>query len=127
MRAIRALTAVVLAISLVMSPAMPVNAQQWSWITQEVGDTTWGIWRIQYASTYDGDGIIAATVRDLHTDGSCVQAVYEDGGTDHVQGTSCYSWDPHLFFDQTGDSQAWVRLNRTRHDDPEIWWNITGY
>jgi len=127
MQAVRVLTAVVTAISLVMAPAMSADAAQRAWITQSVGDTVWGIWAIQYSSTYDGDGIIAATVRDLHRDGSCVQAVYEDGGDEFVQGTSCYRWDPHLFFDQTGDSEAWVRVNRTRHDDPEIWWQITSY
>lgn len=127
MRIRRALIAVFMAISLVTAPVMPVEAAQWISITQSVDGTDWGVWRTQYASTYDGDGCIAAKVRDVHTDGSCVQAVYHDGGRAYVQATSCYGWTNHLFWDQTGDSRSFVRLNRTNHADPWIWWQITGY
>lgn len=72
----------------------------------------WGIWAVQYPSTYDGDGIIAAKVRDVRTDGRCVRAFYRDGGRTYLQAVSCYRWAPHLFYDQTGDSWAQVALQR---------------
>lgn len=90
-------------------------------------DLIWGQWGIRYWSTYDGDGIIAARVRDVHTDGSCVSAVYEDGGEEYVQAVLCRGWVNHLFYDQTGDSTASIRINRTRYLDHEHWYDIYGY
>lgn len=87
----------------------------------------WGQWAIQYPSTYDGDCIIAARVLDRRTDGSCVSAVYRDGGRNYTQAYSCRGWARHLFYDQTGDSQALVRVNRTRHRDRAHWYEIVGY
>ncbi len=88
--------------------------------------TPWGRWAIQYPSTYDGDGIIAAKVRDVLTDGSCVTAIYRDGGQNYPQATSCRHWTNHLFFDQTGNSSALVRVNRNQ-PDTRIWVVISGY
>ncbi len=136
MKTIRSLTGVIAALSLVIATALPANAGQVINFDQslivvvdgKLKEIPWGLWSIRYRSTYDGDGIIAAKVRDVHTDKSCVTAVYEDGKRDYVQARSCRHWTNHLFFDQTGDSQAWVRVNRTRFpDDPAIWWEITGY
>ncbi len=136
MKTIRRLSGVIAALSLVIASALPAHAANLRDFSQgfrvfvagEWEYTPWGKWEIQYPSTYDGDGIIAAKVRDVHTDGSCVTAVYEDGGRDYVQAWSCRRWTNHLFFDQTDDSQAWVRVNRTRFPgDAKIWWEITGY
>lgn len=137
MHILRTIGLVIATISLVIATAMPVNADyaRGDYVGAELHsliqgfsrDAIWGRWEVRYPSTYDGDGILAAKVRDVHTDGSCVSAVYRDGGVAFTQARSCYGWTNHLFFDQTGDSNAYVRLNRTRFSDAVIWYETTGY
>lgn len=133
MKILRTISAVIAALSLMLSTSLPAHPLEvWRggdlvYFDQSTDGDRWGQWGIQYASTYDGDGIIAARVRDLFTDGSCVSAVYSDGGRNYVQGVSCGRWAYHRFYDQTGDSIAWVKMNRTRIDDPQHWKRITGF
>lgn len=125
MRILRSINGVVVALSLLLSTSVPATAHEREYFSDGYPD--WGEWEVQYLSTYDGDGIIAASVRDVLTDGSCVWAVYRDGDRIYHQARSCWRWTDHLFYDQTGDSDAWVRLRRTRHADRERWKHISGY
>lgn len=115
-------------LSLLLSTSVPVSAHQVWYIWQPTASgEIFGHWGIQHPSTYDGDGIIAASVVDVLTDRSCVWAVYWDGGQSHHQAKSCRYWTDHLFYDQTGNSSALVRVNRERHSDPYNWIHISGY
>ncbi len=139
MRFLRALSGVIAALSLVVATAAPVsthsgpNHQEDVWgllvnFHEHVDeDTVWGKWRIQFPGTYNWDGIISASVRDVHTDGNCVWAVYRDGGQNFHQAQSCRHWTNHLFFDQTGNSWAQVRVNRPGINDPVDWRVIVAY
>jgi len=127
MRILRAVSAVIVTLSLLLSTSVPVSAHERQYFSQGTNTDDWGEWQVQYPETYDGDGIIAASVHDMFTDGSCVWAVYRDGDRIHHQARSCWRWTDHLFYDQTGDSDAWVRLRRTRHSDQERWKHISGY
>jgi len=126
MRIRRALIAGVAGISLLLAPVSPVVGNQLPSF-QEPENYPWGIWSIRYPSTYNGDGIIAAKVRDVFTDGSCVQAVYVDGDTDYLQAVSCRYWANHLFYDQTADSSAFVYITRPVYPDGDYLHWISGY
>ena len=115
-----------MALALVFAMAVPALAHQVSYFAQGAGGSVWGQWAQQYPSTYDGDGIIAAKVDDALTDGSCVSAIYRDGGSTYNQATSCSSWVNHLFYDQTGNSSSEVRVNRS-YPDTLVWVHISGY
>jgi len=127
MRILRVFSAVVVTLSLLVSTAVPANAHAVWAFQQSANGEVWGQWSVQFGGTYNGDGVISARVRDVFTDGSCVSAVYRDGGANFVQAVSCRHWANHRFFDQTGDSSARVRVNRTQIADPLLWVHISGY
>jgi len=130
MRILRAIVAVTATLSLLFTTSMPVSADEiWFFSGRTAAGAVYGYWGIQYPETYDGDGIIAASVRDARTDGSCVSAIYRDGGRNYTQAVSCYQWADHLFYDQTCrcHASALVRVNRTRYNDPIRWRHISGY
>lgn len=113
---------------LVVAMAVPAYAHVVFAFSQSSGGVVWGRWSVQNVGTYDGDGIIAAKVDDVDppADGSCVSAIYRDGGNTFNQAQSCNNWVNHLFFDQTGNSSAEVRVDRS-NPDPAGWVHISGY
>ena len=84
----------------------------WTWVFLD-----WGRERSQNSATCNNDGIYAGEVGDFLNDGSCVWVQFIEWGTGtYTQQTSCSTttWASYLWYDQTGNTDALIRLCRNQ-------------
>jgi hypothetical protein len=103
-----------LAVATVQAPAAGAYCYNWDWTWIF---HNWGLEQSQNSTTCNADGIYAGKVRDGVDDGSCVWVQFIEWGTGtYTQQTSCSttSWSNYLWYDQTGNTDALIRLCRNQ-------------